>query len=134
MRRLDGGTILEMEQFRHDFRNMTKLPLKRRKKRTPKCTYCGQKIAYKGNGRPPRYCSASHRQRAYELRKLKVVQTPLAALMEDIARAKLRDIVRLTVNEAMRLNGIAPAPAPKREKPKHNLQLVVSPPKDGVTT
>ena len=33
------------------------------------CEYCGCEVSYRGKGRPPRYCSASHRQLAHQLRQ-----------------------------------------------------------------
>ncbi|WP_329453831.1 hypothetical protein [Streptomyces sp. NBC_01497] len=32
------------------------------------CAWCGQSVPYAGTGRRPKYCSAAHRTRAYELR------------------------------------------------------------------
>ncbi len=32
------------------------------------CAWCGIPVQYKGKGRPPQYCSAAHRTRAWELR------------------------------------------------------------------
>ena len=34
-----------------------------------KCLWCGTDLAYAGNGRRPKFCRHSHRQRAYESRK-----------------------------------------------------------------
>lgn len=40
-----------------------------------RCAWCGGKFARpKGPGRPPRYCRSSHRQRAYESRRLAQVR------------------------------------------------------------
>ncbi|MFC9431658.1 hypothetical protein [Streptomyces sp. NPDC056987] len=33
------------------------------------CEWCGAPVPYTGKGRPPRYCSPAHRNRAYELRR-----------------------------------------------------------------
>lgn len=39
--------------------------------RTLRCEWCGVEFAGEGGpGRPPRYCRRSHRQRAYEARRL----------------------------------------------------------------
>jgi hypothetical protein len=35
-----------------------------------KCGFCGAAIEQSGRGRPRRYCSASHRQMAYDRRRL----------------------------------------------------------------
>jgi hypothetical protein len=32
------------------------------------CGWCGTPVQYKGKGRPPQYCKAAHRTRAWELR------------------------------------------------------------------
>ena len=36
------------------------------------CKWCGKEIPQKGRGRPPKYCSDSHKQRAYESRKYRI--------------------------------------------------------------
>ncbi|GAA3754031.1 hypothetical protein GCM10023082_56930 [Streptomyces tremellae] len=33
------------------------------------CAWCGEEVPYAGTGRPPAYCGAAHRTRAYELRR-----------------------------------------------------------------
>jgi hypothetical protein len=39
--------------------------------RSARCEWCGGELAIaRGPGRPPRYCRRSHRQRAYEARRL----------------------------------------------------------------
>jgi hypothetical protein len=48
------------------------------------CEWCGDWMPYDGRGRPPRYCSDAHRQRAYELR------TAQARTDRDAAAGKLR--------------------------------------------
>lgn len=48
------------------------------------CEWCGREMSYSGRGRPPRYCSRSHRQRAYELR------TALARRDADRAAGRAR--------------------------------------------
>ena len=62
------------------------------------CEWCGREMAYAGRGRPPRYCSQAHRQRAYELR------TALARRDADRAAGRargaeepVREVVRETV-------------------------------------
>ena len=62
------------------------------------CEWCGREMSYSGRGRPRRYCSQAHRQRAYELR------TALARRDADRAAGRargaeepVREVVRETV-------------------------------------
>src|SRR5690606_7468122 len=63
-----------------------------------RCEWCGREMSYSGRGRPRRYCSQAHRQRAYELR------TALARRDADRAAGRargaeepVREVVRETV-------------------------------------
>jgi hypothetical protein len=97
--------------IRHTLRHMTKPVTKYPKKRALKCGLCGSKIVHQGPGRPRRYCSDSHRQRAYEQRKLKLVRaslSPLESLKSDLSHAALRDLVAKMVNEALGSHGAPP--------------------------
>ncbi|KAI93428.1 hypothetical protein T281_16750 [Rhodomicrobium udaipurense JA643] len=97
---------------------MTKSVTKRPRKRVARCDWCGEKIASSGRGRTPRFCSASHRQRAYEYRKLKLAQavrSPLAALKNDLAETELKRLiareVTAMVNRALAERGVPPIPS-----------------------
>ena len=66
-------------------------------KRPRKCSECGARLAPARTGRPPRYCSAACRQRAYERRRAKR-KDPKRALRADLTEAlKLRRSVRREV-------------------------------------
>jgi len=58
----------EIWLFRHALRQATKVVTKRPPGRR-KCRWCKVLFQQSGRGRPPVYCSASCRQRAYEARK-----------------------------------------------------------------
>ena len=85
-----------------------------------KCGWCGTKFVPNPRGRTPRYCKPSCRQRAYEGRRLKLVQdryrmTPLDRLRRDLAVVELKDIVHKILVDA-RLVRPKPPP-PRRRKP-----------------
>jgi len=58
--------------------------------KTRSCRYCGKRFPVSGRGRPSLYCSRSHRERAYEKRRLdEIRQPPLKArrvLMDRLDR------------------------------------------------
>ncbi|MEU5476728.1 hypothetical protein [Streptomyces mirabilis] len=59
------------------------------------CAWCGTAVQYKGKGRPPQYCSAAHRTRAWELRN---AQTRAARPVSDGGRTQepVREVVERT--------------------------------------
>ena len=63
-------------------------------------------------GRPPRYCSAAHRQRAYELRRaLAQINVPSLLMGRDIDDMRTRAGIERSVVEVLRRLGLLP-PAP----------------------
>lgn len=57
-----------------------------------RCAWCGGRFARpKGPGRPPRYCRPSHRQRAYESRRLAQVRG-LAADDVLVSRSSIENL------------------------------------------
>jgi len=65
--------------------------------KTFKCAYC--KKSFKAI-RKRRYCTRSHRQRAYEARRLKNdLASPLYALRQDLAVLKFRKVVVAVLRE-----------------------------------
>jgi len=57
----------------------------------PRCAYCGRAFTPARRGRPPKYCSASHRQMAYVLRRFDLpffrrrrVRLELGQAIEDV--------------------------------------------------
>ncbi|MGW3308125.1 hypothetical protein ACWDG9_16245 [Streptomyces sp. NPDC001073] len=59
------------------------------------CAWCGTPVQYKGRGRPPRYCRAAHRTRAWELRS---AETRAARPVSDGGRTQepVREVVERT--------------------------------------
>jgi hypothetical protein len=84
-------------------------------KRT-RCTYCKRAFTPPKRGRPPRYCSASHRQRAYELRRAQAeINIPLLLLERDIGDMRTKAGIERAVIDVLRKCGVLPpAPPPKR--------------------
>ncbi|MDQ1022532.1 hypothetical protein QF035_000114 [Streptomyces umbrinus] len=74
------------------------------------CAWCGESVAYSARGRPPRYCSAVHRRRGWELRTAQErAERPVDDGGRD--RAPVREVVQRTVvlQEAAQAR---PAPRP----------------------
>ncbi|MEV2236339.1 hypothetical protein AB0H69_48485 [Streptomyces phaeochromogenes] len=60
------------------------------------CAWCGEPVAYGGRDRPPRYCSAAHRRRGWELRTAQErAERPVDDGGRD--RAPVREVVQRTV-------------------------------------
>jgi hypothetical protein len=100
-------------------RNMTQLAPRKRRRRTACCPICKQKFKINSRGRPPIFCSRSCCQRGYEQRKWSRPH-PIELLARDIDTARVRDVIRQEVREALLAAGIIlppPAPKPKRRGP-----------------
>ena len=75
------------------------------------CAWCGEPVAYSSGGRPPRYCSAVHRRRGWELR---TAQDRAERPVDDGGRnqALVREVVqRTTVLQEAAQAPPAPRPA-----------------------
>lgn len=91
------------------------------------CAHCKARFRPTGKGRPPRYCSASCRQRAYEQRRIARLveqQLPVRLLEADMGDMRLRALVREEVEKVL-----GPAPSATRSRPskreaKPNLRLI----------
>ena len=82
-----------------------------------RCLFCKAKFQHSGKGRKPDYCSASHRQRAYEVRReRRRKSSPIYALTMDIGTTRLRTMIRKEIIKALQDYDIIPAPQ-KREPP-----------------
>ncbi len=91
----------------------------------PRCTHCKKAFAPPKRGRPPRYCSASHRQRAYELRRAQAeVSIPLLALGRDIDSVRTKAGIERAVIDVLRKIGLLP-PAPKGPPPLRGVPGIV---------
>ncbi|HEY2229809.1 MAG TPA: hypothetical protein VGI22_19130 [Xanthobacteraceae bacterium] len=83
----------------------------------PRCAYCQKAFNPPRRGRPPRYCSASHRQRAYELRRaLRAVNMPSLLLGSDVAAIQTKAGIERAVVDVLRKLGLLP-PAPQPARP-----------------
>jgi hypothetical protein len=79
-----------------------------RRPRTVKCKWCGRTTNVPTKGRLPNYCSASHRQLAYQQRKWQK-QPGLLALQQDLGEVERRTLVRqelrATIEALLRKSG-----------------------------
>jgi hypothetical protein len=82
-----------------------------------RCAWCRKAFTPPKRGRPPRYCSPYHRQRAYELRRAeKVLRLPKLLLGQDFDDFRTKAGIERAVLDILRQHGILPA-APKRPPP-----------------
>jgi hypothetical protein len=94
---------------------------KAKRPKTLRCLWCREKIAVKPQGRLPRFCSHSCRQRAYE--RAKWQQPHLLALHKDLKRFAIRAEIRKEAWELLRQMGLVEAAAPP-EKPRSTLPIL----------
>jgi ribosomal protein L34E len=101
---------LGCRNFVTDFVNDEKMAKK------PRCAYCKKAFKPPKRGRPPRYCSASHRQRAYELRRAQAgINIPSLLLGRDVDDMRTKaGIERAVVNALRKFGVLPPAPPPKQ--------------------
>jgi hypothetical protein len=88
-------------------------------KRLPRCGFCGRAFTPTRRGRPQLYCSASHRQRGYELRRARAqveAEKPSLLLGRDIHAMQTKAGIERAVVDVLRKHGLLP-PAPKRPPP-----------------
>jgi hypothetical protein len=81
----------------------------------PRCAWCKKAFTPPKQGRPPRFCSAAHRQRAYELRRARAM-LPQLLLDRDIDGIRGKDGIKRAVVAILRELGFLPA-LPKRLPP-----------------
>jgi len=96
-----------------------------RRRKVIKCLFCGVAITWAGKGRKPSYCSPSHRQRAYEARKMKrLTSNPAFVLKRDLAEVgKMLDEgkIRQVMLDVLQEMGLIPKMRPVKKRP---LQLI----------
>ena len=78
------------------------------------CAWCGRPVPYRGTGRPAKYCSKAHRNRAWEVR------TAQARLGRDLAAGlassePVREVVREVVTVTRTVPGPPAAPDGARQ-------------------
>jgi hypothetical protein len=91
----------------------------RLRRRSVRCSVCKTRFKVNSRGRPPTFCSQSCRQRAYEQRRWSRPH-PVELLARDLDTARVRNVIRQEVREALLAAGIippSPAPKPKRRRP-----------------
>jgi hypothetical protein len=77
------------------------------------CEACGEPVPYAGTGRPPRFCSPSHRQRAWALR---AAARQLDASADPRPRV-VREVVERVVTRTVERTQERPAPPPPPARP-----------------
>jgi hypothetical protein len=108
------ATGSKLRQIRHVTKPVTK-------RRT--CAWCKVRFRPTGRGRPPTYCSASHRQRAYEARRFREAaarQMPQMLFKRDWEGIRTSVGIDKAVLNALRRFGIIPTAA----TPVSKLRLV----------
>ena len=97
--------------FVTDFVNDEKMAKK------PRCGYCKKAFRPPKRGRPPRYCSASHRQRAYEFRRAQAgINIPSLLLGRDIDDMRTKAGVERAVVDVLRKLGLLPPVPPPTKR------------------
>lgn len=77
------------------------------------CEACGEPVPYAGTGRPPRFCSPSHRQHAWALR---TAARQLDAGADPRPRV-VREVVERVVTRVVERTEQRPAPPPPPARP-----------------
>jgi hypothetical protein len=72
----------------------------RLRRRSVRCPVCKKRFKVNARGRPPTFCSESCRQRAYEQRRCSRPH-PVELLARDIDTARVRNVIRQEVREAL---------------------------------
>jgi len=89
-----------------------------------RCAFCKARFKPRARGRPPRYCCPSHRQRAYERRRLRRAEergTPLRLMVADFVDVQARERLREEIRAVLREMGLLPT---EPQPPKPRLKLV----------
>jgi hypothetical protein len=74
-------------------------------KRARICGYCKQKLQRRGRGRPPRYCSAACRQRAYRKRCVNKID-PVTLVVRDMRQLMETERIKSAVKQVMQDIGL----------------------------
>jgi hypothetical protein len=96
-----------------------------RRPKIVRCRHCKSKLKVKAKGPLPLYCRGC-RQRVYEKRRY---LGPMELLAQDIATARVRDLIRAEVRSLLSQIGVEIPPRPQSsaaEKRRSHLQLVHS--------
>jgi hypothetical protein len=91
------------------------------KSKRPRCAYCKAPLPKATRGRRPNYCKASHRQRAYEMRRA-AARAPQVLMQRDIGNALSEALIIRTLKK---LGVLPPEPPPRPKLPaKPRLRVV----------
>src|SRR4051794_40593852 len=83
----------------------------RKRPKTLRCERCEAKITVAPQGRLPRYCSHSCRQRAYERHKWEQSHLHLLVLHKNLMHPRLHAAALEAVNKALAAWGVPPPPS-----------------------
>ncbi|MGW9351706.1 hypothetical protein [Nocardiopsis flavescens] len=86
------------------------------------CGWCGETVPYTGKGRPPKYCSKAHRNRAWEVRsaaaRLEADREAGAAAADgEPVREVIRETVTRTATRSARVEVPRPYPVERPARP-----------------
>ena len=86
------------------------------------CGWCGEPVPYSGKGRPPKYCSKSHRNRAWEIRSATARleadrQAGTAAADGEPVREVIRETLIRTATRSARIEVPRPYPVERPARP-----------------
>jgi hypothetical protein len=88
-----------------------------KRRRRPRCDFCGRAFTPARRGRPQLYCSAYHRQRAYETRRARA-GVPALLLGRDVDAMRTKAGIERAVVDVLRklgfLEGAPKGPPPLR--------------------
>ena len=96
----------------------------RRRPKTARCLRCKTKIAVKGKGPVPLYCSHTCRQLAYQKRRH---LGPMVMTARQIAALTVRGVIRAEIMEVLRELGLVATPTPpprEKKRPRTHLRLI----------
>ena len=80
----------------------------------PRCAYCQKPLTPPKRGRPPRYCSSSHRQMAWHRRREhRLKNLPQLLLGKDIDDIRTVAGIERAVIDVLRRFGVLPPQPPK---------------------
>ena len=86
------------------------------------CAWCGEPVPYSGKGRPAKYCSKAHRNRAWEVRTARQRQerdreAGTAAPEQEPVREVVRETVTRTATRSARIEVPRPYPVERPARP-----------------
>ena len=114
----DGQAPPEVDQQGRPYVGKARLSQTTRRRLVSRtCAWCGEPVPYTGRGRPPKYCSKAHRNRAWEVstaarRQERDRQADAARGEDEPVREVIRETVTRTATRTARVE--VPIPVPGR--------------------